>query len=182
MPRPLTGLSLLDTAAPPACGRAASSLPCQPPGGTGVARCAAGQRPALPTARGWMLGSWLLGSWLLGRCRKLVARQPCCTARATHRPRWRGGARAHLGRWAACLPALLERCVRPQLPGNHLPGNHLGGLPACWSAAYGRAAWHSCTCLATNCLATNCLPCWSPVCGRCARHLPARAGIQAQSH
>ena len=78
MPRPLTGLSLTDTAAPPACGRAASSQACQPPGGTGVARCAAGQRPALPLSTGcvcWAApgscGIAAPGPWSPGRARRL---------------------------------------------------------------------------------------------------------------
>ena len=56
----------------------ARSLPCQPPGGTGVARCAAGQRPALPLSTGcvcWVaLGSCGIaapGPWSPGRARRL---------------------------------------------------------------------------------------------------------------
>ena len=76
MPRPLTGLSPIDTGPP--LQRVARSQPCQPTGGTGVARCAAGQRQALPLSTGcecWVArgscGIAAPGPWSPGRARRL---------------------------------------------------------------------------------------------------------------
>ena len=123
----------------------ARSLPCQPPGGTGVARCAAGQRPKLPLSTGcvcWVaLGSCGIaapGPWSPGRARRL---------------RW--GARAvgsaTLGQ--ATGPRRPERRGRSSRAPGGSPAPARGCLEQPWSGGW--VAWAGCCACGVTCDAVD---------------------------